>query len=514
MDTPTKPTGPYATAEEWIDADAAWQQRLYDTGGKKPRLDNPPESMFHGNAEEHAKAVKGRKRVCFREGHPQDRTRLLEPHEYNASDNTCKICKGAATKKSKDATRKPVVTYATAEAWFAEHASDTSSKHLEMTVGNCKVPKESQFESTLEYERAKVLHAQRYQEYQEQIRKYRNKSAENDRKREQYVEDKETEEGREKLRKKMKKDQENKMKRKDNGCADTTKKWCTIGSHIVDRSETIFCPVADLGIADFHGPRGRTEHAVCKYHYLHARDKWTRFRIKYRSDISLRIGFRIEWWRKEAKKKNGAILLTRDQQREIVMKPCFYCNANATDEAPNGVDMMDAVNVEYRTDTCVPCCDACNMSKNAMLPDMYIQKCKDIAMFQTSGVRATVHIPFRQIYVKNGVRTAVFYYGTGTYAKFKYEANKRNKVFEITEEQFMDKKRNGCYLCGISKLLHIGIDRIDNSIGYTFDNTAGCCTTCNMMKWRHDKTEFIATCIRVANVAQAPSVSTPNTSTQ
>ena len=34
MDAPTKPTGPYATAEEWIDADAAWQQRVYDTGGK------------------------------------------------------------------------------------------------------------------------------------------------------------------------------------------------------------------------------------------------------------------------------------------------------------------------------------------------------------------------------------------------------------------------------------------------------------------------------------------------
>ena len=262
MDTPTKPTGPYATAEEWIDADAAWQQRLYDTGGKKPRLDNPPESMFHGNAEEHAKAVKGRKRVCFREGHPQDRTRLLEPHEYNASDNTCKICKGAATKKSKDVTRQPVVTYATAEAWFAEHASDTSSKHPEMTVGFCHVPKETQFESTLEYERAKVLHAQREHEYKEQIRKYRDKDAENARKREQYAEDKTTEEGREKLRKKMKQDQENKMKRKNNGCTDTTKKWCTIGSHIVDRSEIFFCPVADLGIVDFQGPRGRTRSNV------------------------------------------------------------------------------------------------------------------------------------------------------------------------------------------------------------------------------------------------------------
>jgi len=52
------------------------------------------------------------------------------------------------------------------------------------------------------------MYAQRMQEYQEEIRKYRNKDAENGRKREQYDEDKETEEGREKLRKKMKQDQE------------------------------------------------------------------------------------------------------------------------------------------------------------------------------------------------------------------------------------------------------------------------------------------------------------------
>ena len=102
MDAPTKPTGPYTRAEEWIDADAAWQQSLCDTGGKQPRLDDPPPSMFHGNLEEHTTAVSGRKRVCFREGHPQDRARLLEPDDYNESDKTCKICKGAATKKGKD----------------------------------------------------------------------------------------------------------------------------------------------------------------------------------------------------------------------------------------------------------------------------------------------------------------------------------------------------------------------------------------------------------------------------
>ena len=84
--------GPYATAEEWIDADAAWQQRLYDTGGKKPRLTEPLLTMFHGNAEEHAKAVKGRMRVCFESGHPENHSRLLSPADMNPSNNTCKVC--------------------------------------------------------------------------------------------------------------------------------------------------------------------------------------------------------------------------------------------------------------------------------------------------------------------------------------------------------------------------------------------------------------------------------------
>ena len=225
MDAPTKPTGPYTRAEEWIDADAAWQQSLCDTGGKKPRLDDPPPSMFHGNLEEH-------------------------------------------------------VQYATAEAWFAEHAAATCSKHPEMTVGFCHIPNETQFASTLEYERATILHAQRTQEYKEQIRKYRNRDAENDRKREQYVEDNETEEGREKLRKKMKQDQENKTKRMLKPAAEGMC-TCPVGPHEAPEADFFFDPVEDLGMTNYKGSRDRTvRRGVCKKHFCKTVMRTRRFNAK------------------------------------------------------------------------------------------------------------------------------------------------------------------------------------------------------------------------------------------
>jgi len=50
----------------------------------------------------------------------------------------------------------------------------------------------------------------------------------------------------------------------------------------------------------------------------------------------------------------------------------------------------------------------------------------------------------------------------------------------ITLEEYSQLMLKNCIYCGINGKL--GIDRMDNSVGYTKENSAPCCTLCNFMK--------------------------------
>lgn len=64
-------------------------------------------------------------------------------------------------------------------------------------------------------------------------------------------------------------------------------------------------------------------------------------------------------------------------------------------------------------------------------------------------------------------------------------AAKRDYVFEITFEDFTGLISNICYYCNRGE--YVGVDRIDNSIGYVLDNCRPCCKHCNHAK--RDMTE-------------------------
>ena len=58
-------------------------------------------------------------------------------------------------------------------------------------------------------------------------------------------------------------------------------------------------------------------------------------------------------------------------------------------------------------------------------------------------------------------------------------------------------RNKNCTYCG-DNIPGIGLDRINNTIGYTIDNIASCCTTCNMMKHKLSHQEFINKCIKIS----------------
>lgn len=69
----------------------------------------------------------------------------------------------------------------------------------------------------------------------------------------------------------------------------------------------------------------------------------------------------------------------------------------------------------------------------------------------------------------------------GQYHQYKKRAKKSNLIFEFTEEECKIFYETYCFYCG-DTIKGIGIDRLDNSKGYTKSNCVPCCSTCNFMK--------------------------------
>ena len=89
-----------------------------------------------------------------------------------------------------------------------------------------------------------------------------------------------------------------------------------------------------------------------------------------------------------------------------------------------------------------------------------------------------------------------------TIASYRRRAKIRGLDFELTQEQFEKLTQKDCYYCGVKPnqkkknscnngdYIYNGIDRVDNTKGYTIDNVVPCCGFCNMAKRNHTEQEF------------------------
>ena len=69
------------------------------------------------------------------------------------------------------------------------------------------------------------------------------------------------------------------------------------------------------------------------------------------------------------------------------------------------------------------------------------------------------------------------------YINYKKSAKDRGYEFNLTLEEFTSLINKDCQYCGKEGF---GVDRFDNSKGYTSDNCVPCCTMCNKVKSTHD----------------------------
>lgn len=88
---------------------------------------------------------------------------------------------------------------------------------------------------------------------------------------------------------------------------------------------------------------------------------------------------------------------------------------------------------------------------------------------------------------------------------YKAGAKKRNLKFALTKTEFIDFLQKNCFYCnstpsncmtkkrvtGNESYCFNGVDRIDNTIGYTLDNCVACCKICNIAKNNHTIQDFL-----------------------
>jgi hypothetical protein len=103
-------------------------------------------------------------------------------------------------------------------------------------------------------------------------------------------------------------------------------------------------------------------------------------------------------------------------------------------------------------------------------------------------------------HTKDAIRAYIALYRTG--------ARTRGLSFELEREDFEDLIQQPCFYCGqapqqrkVAKTVLLvcnGIDRVDNTVGYTRENCRAACKTCNVMKSSHRTDFFIQRCKMIA----------------
>lgn len=83
------------------------------------------------------------------------------------------------------------------------------------------------------------------------------------------------------------------------------------------------------------------------------------------------------------------------------------------------------------------------------------------------------------------------------YKMYSFAASRREYGFSLSFEDFKSLFHSSCTYCG--KVDARGIDRVDNSLGYSIGNSVACCEMCNKMKWKWNKDRFLTHVIQIAN---------------
>uniref|UniRef100_A0A6C0BPT8 Uncharacterized protein n=1 Tax=viral metagenome TaxID=1070528 RepID=A0A6C0BPT8_9ZZZZ len=209
---------------------------------------------------------------------------------------------------------------------------------------------------------------------------------------------------------------------------------------------------------------------------------------------------RRDVWLRSAKDKGIPYELSDAEFENLSNSDCFYCGRAPSEGDFNGLDRLDSC-VGYVADNVVGCCKTCNMSKGAVHAIDFIAQVARIVHFHT-GSEAAVTL-FEGVKYQSDSGSPYYVYET--------RAKENNLEFTLTKFEFSNLVQRSCYLCGQTPGINCGIDRVNNSLGYVFQNCQACCATCNYMKRDSQYQDFMALCTSIVDnmLVQAPVIQDP-----
>lgn len=157
--------------------------------------------------------------------------------------------------------------------------------------------------------------------------------------------------------------------------------------------------------------------------------------------------------------------------KNLVKEDCFYCSKKSQSDDKNGVDRINSY-YNYSEDNCVSCCSICNMMKKDMDVGSFIRKCCEIYDYNFKLIEDKKRLKYhKDIQLSNKTKS--------NFQNYERKAKGRNLEFLLIEKQFDFLVAQKCNYCGKNG---VGVDRLDNNVGYIYENCVACCKYCNNMK--------------------------------
>lgn len=176
---------------------------------------------------------------------------------------------------------------------------------------------------------------------------------------------------------------------------------------------------------------------------------------------------RFSHYKGAAKAKGRIFDISFKYFMQFWQKSCIYCG---TEISTIGLDRINSKE-GYIAGNIQPCCILCNRIKS----NLTIQEFNNF-IFNISKNFDTIN--WNREYNVKDIDTRV---SNRKYSSYKYSAKRCRNEFRLSKLDFFSFYNKECVYCG-SKIDGIGIDRVDNNIGYIYNNCVPCCKHCNWAK--------------------------------
>ena len=180
----------------------------------------------------------------------------------------------------------------------------------------------------------------------------------------------------------------------------------------------------------------------------------------------------FSYLKSNAKRRNTEVLLTLEEYKLKRSQPCHYCGKKLEDTG-TCLDRVDNSIRIYDNTNSVPCCHICNYLKGSYLTEEETL----FAILALKQYHFDSIIPEKIELGLNPTEPKL----TPSESYTHFIATNKVRGFESSLERidFEVLLKTSCFYCGG---IPSGLDRLDNKIGYHFDNCVPCCPVCNRIK--------------------------------